>query len=115
MKKYKAAYVLPTLAFMPLNLYIIASWRNWPYGGSFGHRAFVESIPIFAFGYASLLESASNPARKRAVLITSTVLVLLSTRLMVEYWYRVIPFDGATWQQVVSALKVLPVAMPSSR
>ena len=36
MKKYKPAYVLPTLVFMPLNVYIIASWQNWAYGGSFG-------------------------------------------------------------------------------
>jgi hypothetical protein len=104
MKKYKPAYVLPTLVFMPLNLYIIASWRDWAYGGSFGHRAFVESIVIFAFGYASLVQSASAPARKRAVLIVSTIFVLLSTRLMVEYWLGVIPFDGTTWQRFMSAL-----------
>jgi hypothetical protein len=104
MKKYKPAYVLPTLVFVPLNLYIIASWRDWAYGGSFGHRAFVESIAIFAFGYASLVQSASAPVRKRAVLIASTIFVLLSTRLMVEYWLGVIPFDGTTWQRLMSAL-----------
>jgi hypothetical protein len=69
---------------MPLNLYIIASWRDWAYGGSFGHRAFVESIAIFAVGYASLIQWASLASR-RAVLIASTIFVLLSTRLMVEY------------------------------
>jgi hypothetical protein len=103
MKKYKPAYVLPTLVFMPLNLYIIASWRDWAYGGSFGHRAFVESIAIFAVGYASLIQWASLASR-RAVLIASTIFVLLSTRLMVEYWLGVIPFDRATWQQLLSAL-----------
>ena len=104
MKKYKPAYVLPTLVFMPLNVYIIASWQNWAYGGSFGHRAFLESLAIFAFGYASLVQSASAPARRRALLIASTIFVLLSTRLMVEYWLGIIPFDRTTWQQFVSAL-----------
>jgi hypothetical protein len=42
--------------------------------------------------------------RKRAVLIASTIFVLLSTRLMVEYWLGVIPFDGTTWQRFMSAL-----------
>ena len=103
MRRYKPAYVLPTLVFMPLNLYIIAAWRDWAYGGSFGHRAFVESIAIFAFGYASLVQSASPP-RKRAVLVASTICILLSTRLMVEYWLGVIPFDRTTWQRFISAL-----------
>jgi hypothetical protein len=105
MRKYKRAYVLPTLVFMPLNLYIIASWRNWAYGGSFGHRAFVESIAIFAVGYASLIESRPDRAPARAtIIITSCLLVLLSTRLMLEYWLGVIPFDGTTWQRFTSAL-----------
>jgi hypothetical protein len=105
MRKYKRAYVLPTLVFMPLNLYIIASWRDWAYGGSFGHRAFVESIAIFAFGYASLVESQPGRAPARGmIIIASCLLVILSTRLMVEYWLGVIPFDGTTWQRYLSAL-----------
>jgi hypothetical protein len=105
MRKYKRAYVLPTLVFMPLNLYIIASWRDWAYGGSFGHRAFVESIAIFAFGYASLVESQPDRAPARGmIIIASCLLVILSTRLMLEYWLGVIPFDGTTWQKYLSAL-----------
>ena len=105
MWKYKRAYVVPTLVFMPLNLYIIASWRDWAYGGSFGHRAFVESTAIFAFGYASLVESLPDRAPTRGIIIVaSCLLVILSTRLMLQYWFGVIPFDGTTWQKYLSAL-----------
>jgi hypothetical protein len=105
MRKYKRAYVLPTVMFMPVNLYIIASWRDWAYGGSFGHRAFVESISIFAFGYASLLESRPDGAvTRRMIMVASCLLVILSTRLMLQYWLGVIPFDGTTWQRFLSAL-----------
>ena len=105
MWKYKRAYVVPTLVFMPLNLYIIASWRDWAYGGSFGHRAFVESTAVFAFGYASLVESLPDRAPARGIIIVaSCLLVILSTRLMLQYWLGVIPFDGTTWQKYLSAL-----------
>ena len=104
MRKYKRAYVLPTLVFMPLNLYIIASWRDWAYGGSFGHRAFVENIAIFAFGYASLVESLPDRAPARGmIIVASCLLVILSTRLMLQYWLGVIPFDGTTWPRYLSA------------
>lgn len=105
MRRYKPEYVLPTLVFMPLNLYLIASWENWPFGGSFGHRAFVESFVLFAFGYASLLQALSaRPVLKHTVLVASAALVFLSSWLTVKYWHHEIPYDGTTWEQFVSVL-----------
>ena len=43
-------------------------------------------------------------AARSSILIVSCLLVLLSTRLMVQYWLGVIPFDGTTWQRYLSAL-----------
>ena len=96
--RFKPALVLPTLLFMPLNLYIISSWATWDYGGSFGHRAFTESISIFAFGYAALVESISNALLKRVLVGLSLALTLLSLSLMYKYWLGIIPFNEMTWE-----------------
>jgi asparagine N-glycosylation enzyme membrane subunit Stt3 len=105
LKNYKRDYVLSTFVFMALNVYIISSWGTWSYGGSFGHRAFVESIAVFAFGYASMLQWVSTSAYKRTMVVASSLLVLISARLMVKYWVGVIPYDRTTWQQFLSALR----------
>jgi len=90
---------------MPLNLWVIASWHDWAYGGSFGHRAFTESAAIFAFGYASLLQAAAAPGRRRVLVGLSVLLMLLSVHLMTEYWRGIIPFGRTTWPQFVAALR----------
>lgn len=40
--------------FFILNLYLVSSWSNWWYGGSFGQRALVQSYAVMSipFGYA---------------------------------------------------------------
>lgn len=54
--KQKPKFGLPIILFWIFNTYIISSWNTWWYGGSFGHRAFVDAygiyiIPIVAFLY----------------------------------------------------------------
>ena len=39
------AFVLPAVLFLVANTYVIASWWDWQFGGSFGHRAFVDALP----------------------------------------------------------------------
>jgi hypothetical protein len=105
MKKYKREYFVAALVYVALNLYIVASWRDWAYGGSFGHRAFVESIAVLAFGYASVVQRAFDLGHRRLATIVSCAFAALSTRLMVAYWLGAIPFDHTTWQQFVAALR----------
>jgi hypothetical protein len=41
--------------FFTLNVYVISSWWCWWYGGSFGHRAFIDSYPLMAFPLAAII------------------------------------------------------------
>ena len=107
-RKYAPEWVLAAALVLPLNLYIIASWHDWAYGGSFGHRAFVESIPLFAIGYASLVQWARETGRQRALGVCSSVLVGLSLLLMLKYWTHVLPYDHTTWPQFLDALTRWP-------
>jgi hypothetical protein len=42
--------------FCLLNIYIIISWHDWRYGGSYSTRALSQSYPVFALPLAALIE-----------------------------------------------------------
>jgi hypothetical protein len=104
LRRHARGYAIPTLVFMPLQVWLVASWHDWAYGAGFGHRAFVESAALFAFGYASLLQSAITAGRQPWVMAVSIVLTLVCIRLMLQYWLGVIPIDHTTWPEYWSAL-----------
>ena len=54
------AFVLPGVVFLALDTYVIASWWDWQFGGSYGHRGFVDALPIFALGLAAFFSWASG-------------------------------------------------------
>lgn len=41
--------------FCIINIWIIISWNNWRYGGSFSTRALVQSYPVFALAFAGFV------------------------------------------------------------
>ncbi|MDY0041481.1 MAG: hypothetical protein RBS57_14310 [Desulforhabdus sp.] len=47
----------PLAIFFSLNIYVISSWWCWWYGGSYGHRAFIESYVVMAFPLAAFLQT----------------------------------------------------------
>lgn len=47
-RKYQKDVFAPALIFLAFNIYLISSWSNWWYAGSYGHRAFIQSLPIMA-------------------------------------------------------------------
>lgn len=100
-------FFFPILLFLPLNVYVISSWHSWFYGGSFGHRAFIESIPLFAICYCALYEGFSSRFWKRAMILLTASCVTLSTWLMLKYWTGVIPYDGTTWEYFVRTFFIL--------
>jgi hypothetical protein len=47
------------LTFCLLNIYIVISWSDWRYGGSYASRALMQSYPVFALALAAVLERIS--------------------------------------------------------
>jgi hypothetical protein len=99
------AFVPGASLFLVVNTYLIASWWDWQFGGSFGHRGFVDVLPVFAIGLASVYEWAS---RSRAAVISMSggvaAATVLSLVLMLQYWNGALPYSDTTWAQYVSAL-----------
>jgi hypothetical protein len=94
------AFVLPAALFLVANTYVIASWWDWQFGGSFGHRGFVDALPVFAIGMAAFYEWSAR-SRARGVVVASIVAMAIALNLfqMLQYWHGVLPFSDTRWDQ----------------
>ena len=94
------AFVPGVLLFLALDTYLIASWWDWQFGGSYGHRGFVDALPLFALGLAACFSwSARRPALRAAVAVVAVAAVSLSVFQMLQYWHGIIPFNDMTWDR----------------
>jgi hypothetical protein len=90
--------VLPVATLLVLDFWIVSSWTEWWYGGSFGAREFVDVLPVYALGLAALLAPARGTIRRWAVGAAVAATSLVTAHAMAEYWLGNIPFDQTTWQ-----------------
>lgn len=68
--KSKNKLALPISLLLVLNIYIVSCWWDWWFGGSFGHRAFVQYYAILAFPLALMIQWGTNK------------------------WWKLLPFSG---------------------
>lgn len=87
----------PILVFFLINLYLLASWWCWWYGGSFGNRAFVESYALMVFPLAAFYEVAFRNSVMR-VAVFFPVIFFISLNLFQTFQYRegIIHYDSMT-------------------
>jgi hypothetical protein len=98
--KAKLPFLFGTAIVLAIDAYLIASWWDWQFGGSYGHRGFVDVLPLFAFGLAALFEwSAARGAWRAAVTALTIAAMALSVVQMLQYWNGVLPISDTTWEQ----------------
>jgi len=91
---------LPIVAVFAVDTYLIASWWDWQFGASYGHRGFVDLYPLLAPGLAAAF--ARVPARlplRAAAAAAVVLLCALSIFQMLQYWHGVMPMSDVTWAQ----------------
>src|SRR5262249_43257045 len=89
----------PSVAVLAIVMWLAASWWDWQFGASFGHRGFVDVYPIFALGIAAAFSRlAARPPARLATAVTVTTLCALSMFQMLQYWHGVLPAADLTWQ-----------------
>ena len=105
----------PAAALLALHTYLVASWWDWQFGASYGHRGFVDVYPILALGLASAFARAAAPSTRsarsgqavpwRRAALTAVVVTLcaLSVFQMLQYWHGVMPMADTTWPQYRAA------------
>ena len=92
--------LVPSLVFLAIDTYLIASWWDWQFGGSFGHRGFVDTLPVFAVGLAAFCQWASASAPRRAMVGAIVICAIaLNVFQMAQDRHRLLPFSDMTWSQ----------------
>ena len=80
--------------------YLIASWAQWQFGASFGHRGFTDGFALAApFMASAFAWAARRPVARGIVTVGGAAAVLLSTAQMLQYWLRILPMIDTTWAQ----------------
>lgn len=98
------ALALPGALFLIVNTYIVASWWDWQFGASYGHRGFVDALPVFALGLATLFDRAAFSVRARWIGgCALSLAAALSMFQMYQYWSGVMPMSDTTWEQYRAA------------
>jgi hypothetical protein len=84
------------IAFFVILTFVLSSWWNWWYGGSFSSRVYVEYLPVFGILLGIFLNGLVNSIIK----ITFTILILLLIALcqfqIYQYRYYVIHWENMT-------------------
>ena len=94
------AFVVPALLFLLMDTYVIASWWDWQFGASFGHRGFVDTLPVFAIGVAGCFSPvAAHQQLRRPVAVLVVLFIALNLFQMLQYWNHVLPVSDTTWDQ----------------
>jgi hypothetical protein len=90
----------PSLAVLAVTTWLIASWWDWQFGGSYGHRGFTDLLALFALPLAALYDRAADRrALRAAVTLFAGLAVALSIIQMLQYWAGIIPYSNVTWDQ----------------
>lgn len=94
----RAALALTVAAIVPFVL-LYGSWHVWTLAGGFGHRGFVDLVPVFTITFAVALSRLPSPWR-RAVTGLAALATLFTMGVMVAYWRGHVSFYGATAGQL---------------
>ena len=88
---------------LTINTLLIASWFDWQFGGSYGHRGFTDSFALAAVFMAAFFAWVGGLRhRTAAVGVTAafaTLAVSLSVAQMIQYRIGVLPIANTTWEQ----------------
>ena len=89
-----------TIVFVIIT-YLFASWWAWWFGGAFGHRCYIDYLPIFAFPLAVTMENiigAKSNYIKIPLFVVITLLCYYSVAMATMYFMRQQIWDGPAWQ-----------------
>jgi len=81
------------LWFCLLNIYIVISWFDWRYGGSYSTRALSQSYPVFALPLAAYIEKISQKKWRFIFLALGLYLTGVNLFQLVQYNKRILHYD----------------------
>jgi hypothetical protein len=92
--------VAATAFILVVQTLLIASWGDWQFGGSFGHRGFVDNFGLLAVFIATCMDRISaRPVLRVVVGAAAAAAVALSVAQTIQYWNGILPSANTTWEQ----------------
>lgn len=91
-----------------LHTYLTASWHDWSYGSSFGHRSFIDLYPVLGFFLAAAFDKILKNLKFRKVfLFLFGIFIILNLTNMFKYWQMIIPHGEISLEIYLENLFVL--------
>jgi hypothetical protein len=87
MIKSKTEFLFPVLLFVIINTYLLLSWWCWWFGGSYGHRAFIESFAILSLPISYFYEWLLKLSFKIKALVLLFIIMLISLNQFQTWQY----------------------------
>ncbi|MDF2436277.1 MAG: hypothetical protein K0Q95_653 [Bacteroidota bacterium] len=79
--------------------YVLSSWWNWWYGGSFSGRVFVDYLTLFALILSILLQKSSRAIRRLVLIPLIVLLIGLCQFQTYQYRYYLIHWEDMTQER----------------
>jgi len=79
--------------FTFLNIWVIISWYDWRYGGSYSTRALSQSYPVFSLGLAAFLSSLNQSKYKLMIAVLFTYLICVNIFQLYQYNTGILHYD----------------------
>lgn len=104
------AFRWSTLAVFVTLTWLVGSWYDWQFGGSYGHRGFTDILPLLSLPMAAALHglTTTRPAIRIVGISFVAAAVALSLFQMLQYWNGLIPFQNTTWPEYTAVFLQWP-------
>lgn len=96
MLKRKIAGSFLPLFMITLATYIFGSWWAWWFGGAFGHRCFIEYLPLLAVPSAIIVSKIGSSSKWAKLVFGLVVALLVFVNIRMSYIYHGM-WDGPNW------------------
>lgn len=79
--------------FTFLNIYVIISWFDWRYGGSYSTRALSQSYPVFGLALATMLGYVNKSIFRITCFVLAPILVMVNLIQVYQYNETILHYD----------------------
>ena len=79
--------------FALLNIYVVISWFDWRYGGSYSTRALSQSYPLFGLSLATMLGSWHRFIYRLVCYLVTPLLIIINLVQVYQYNETILHYD----------------------
>jgi hypothetical protein len=101
---YKSKIDLLILSVCLIFTYAVSCWWHWPYGDSFGHRAFIDLYALPAVGLVTLINYCQKPMSKNILLTAFSLCIALNLFQTWQYGKFILAPEYMTYDKYKATL-----------